>query len=211
MPRVSLVCTVHEESGCASVAGLHAILERIQPEVIFLEFPCEAFDYYYQNSNRIEPKAVRRYQESHRAKPVPVDLQIQSSDFSDDNNKCLFSRVEAESREYCRLVDANSANSRDLGFPYLNSEQSSELRANIYRDIESSIKRIGDAGLVGIYKSWREINDRRENTMLENILQYCRENAFNRGVFLVGAAHRQPIIEKSKVAASTKIQWDVSD
>jgi hypothetical protein len=122
MNCVSLVCTLHQEVGSANVSALLAILERIQPEVIFVECPCEAFDYYYQNSNRIEPKAVRRYQESHRAKPVPVDLQIQSSDFSDDNNRYLFRRVEAESREYCGLVDSNSANIRDRGFPYLNSE-----------------------------------------------------------------------------------------
>jgi hypothetical protein len=49
MNSVSLVCTVHEESGCASVAKLHAILERIQPEVIFLEVPPAAFDDYYEN------------------------------------------------------------------------------------------------------------------------------------------------------------------
>lgn len=39
MNRVSLVCTVHEEVGQASVFELHAILERIQPEVIFLVAP----------------------------------------------------------------------------------------------------------------------------------------------------------------------------
>jgi hypothetical protein len=70
---------------------------------------------------------------------------------------------------------------------------------------------MGDARLVGIFKSWVEINVRRENTMIGNILQYCRENTFDRGVFLVGAAHRQPIIEKSgkqTAASSTTIEWD---
>jgi hypothetical protein len=211
MTRVSLVCTVHEDVGLANASALAAILERIQPEVIFLEVPPADFDYYYQNSNRIELKAVRLYRESHRAKPVPVDLQIQSGDFSDDDTRYLFRRVEAENREYCRLVDLNSASKRDRGFPYLNSEQSSELWSDIYRAIESSIKRMGDARLIGIYKSWVEINDRRENTMLENILKYCGENTFEKGVFLVGAAHRQPIIEKSRepiVGDSTRIQWD---
>ena len=49
MTRVSLVCTVHEESGQANVSELCAILERIQPEAIFLEVHPEVFaDYYYQ-------------------------------------------------------------------------------------------------------------------------------------------------------------------
>lgn len=216
MNRVSLVCTVHVESGQANVSELCAILEGIQPEVIFLEVPPEAFHDYYENCSRenLESKAVRQYREGHRVKLVPVDLQIQSSDFSDDNNRYLFRRVEAESREYCRLVDSNSANQRDRGFPYLNSEQSRVLWSNIYREIESSIKRMGDVRLAGIYKSWVELNDRRENTMLENILHYCRENTFDRGVFLVGAAHRQPIIEKSReqaAAVSSCIQWDFLD
>jgi hypothetical protein len=213
MNCVSLVSTVHEEMALANVSALRAILERIQPEVIFLEVPPADFDDCYENCSRenLESKAVRQYREGRQVKLVPVDLQIQSSDFSDDNNRYLFRRVEAESREYCRLVDSNSANQRDRGFPYLSSEQSRELWSNIYGEIESSIKRMGDARLAGICKSWVEINDRRENTMLENILHYCRENTFDKGVFLVGGAHRQNIIEKAReqtVIASTRIQWD---
>jgi hypothetical protein len=37
MARVSLVCTVHGETGHTNVSELRAILERIQPDVIFLE------------------------------------------------------------------------------------------------------------------------------------------------------------------------------
>ena len=50
--------------------------------------------------------------------------------------------------------------------------------------------------------------------MIENILQYCRASPFEKGVFLVGAAHRQNIIEKSKEQTaidSTRIQWDFDD
>jgi hypothetical protein len=60
MNCVSLISTVHEEMALANVSELCAILERIQPEVIFLEVPPEAFDYYcYQNSSRLELKMVR--------------------------------------------------------------------------------------------------------------------------------------------------------
>jgi hypothetical protein len=38
MNCVSLICTVHE-LGLANVSELRAILDRIQPEVIFLEVP----------------------------------------------------------------------------------------------------------------------------------------------------------------------------
>jgi transposase len=58
-----LVCTVHQETGRATVAELHAILEHIRPEVIFLEAPPEAFDDFYQNGSQenLESTAVRQY------------------------------------------------------------------------------------------------------------------------------------------------------
>jgi hypothetical protein len=44
MTRISLIGTVHGESGRANVSALVAILERIRPEVIFLELPTDAFE-----------------------------------------------------------------------------------------------------------------------------------------------------------------------
>ena len=75
MNSVSLVGTVHDELGRANVSELRAILERIRPEVIFLEVPLAAFDDYYVICSRgnLESIAVRRYRDSHQVKLVPVD------------------------------------------------------------------------------------------------------------------------------------------
>jgi hypothetical protein len=54
MRRVSVVFTEHAESGLANASGLLAILERIRPEVIFLECPPAAFDNYL-NGTRATP------------------------------------------------------------------------------------------------------------------------------------------------------------
>ena len=54
MKCVSLVCTVHDEMWLANVSELRAILERIQPEVIFLEVPPADFE-------NLESNAVRQY------------------------------------------------------------------------------------------------------------------------------------------------------
>jgi len=71
-----LVCTVREETGLANVLELRAILERIQPEIIFLEVPPAAFDDYYENVRRqnLESMGVRQYWEGHHVKLIPVDL-----------------------------------------------------------------------------------------------------------------------------------------
>jgi hypothetical protein len=65
MSSVSVICTVHEEMGLANVSELRAILERIQPEVIFLEVPPVAFDDYYENCSRqnLESVAVTQYRQ----------------------------------------------------------------------------------------------------------------------------------------------------
>lgn len=69
MNCVSLVGTVHDELGRVNASELCAILERIRPEVIFLEVPLAAFDDYYVMCRRsnLESIAVRRYRESQRA------------------------------------------------------------------------------------------------------------------------------------------------
>ena len=63
-----------------------------------------------------------------------------------------------------------------------------------------------DPRLFVIYESWKESNDLREKAMMENIRKYCEENTFDKGVFLVGAAHRQAVIDLSREQSG--IQWD---
>jgi hypothetical protein len=58
----------------------------------------------------------------------------------------------------------------------------------------STIEWLKDSRLLAPYESWRETNDLGEKTMMENIQHYCRGKTY-KSVFLVGAAHRQPIID----------------
>jgi hypothetical protein len=213
MIRVSLVCAVHEESGYASVAELFSILERIQPEVIFLEVPPAAFDDFYQNCSRanLESRAVRQYRAGHHVELVPVDLPTPTEEFF-SNFEELRRRISQVSPEYRRLMKWDNDCIREYGFAYLNSERCSELWVRVYEDMVSAIKWMNnDLRLNEIYNSWKETNNLRENAWIENIQKYCAENTCRGGAFLVGAAHRQPIIEKSRAQAAavpTKIEWE---
>ena len=82
MSCISLVCTVHEETGLANVSGLRAIVERIQPEVIFLEVPPAAFGEYYEkfSQRNLESIAVGQYRKGHQVDLVPVDLPTPTRD-----------------------------------------------------------------------------------------------------------------------------------
>jgi hypothetical protein len=210
MNSVSLVCTVHEESGCASVAKLHAILERIQPEVIFLEVPPAAFKDYFENSRNLEAKAVRQYRQGHQVELVPVDLPTPSGDFF-ANYEDLRRRIRRFSPEYRRLMQWDGDCIREHGFVYLNSEECSQVWLSVYKEMLSTIEWLKDSSLLAPYESWMETNNRRENAWIENIEKYCGENTFSGGVFLVGAAHRQSIIDisrKQSAVGSIRIQWD---
>jgi hypothetical protein len=206
MNRVSLVCTVHGPMELAS--ELCAILERIQPEVIFLEVPPEALKDYLKNSQNVEAEAVRQYQLAHQVEPVPVDLPAPNQDFV-NGIPSFFERIEKECRDFCRLIDSNRLYVETYGFAYLNSEYSSKVWSDIYEEMLRTIRRMDDPTLVAFYESWKETNGLREKAMMENIQKYWRENAFDKGVFLVGAAHRQAIIDISKEQSGNR--WDFAD
>ena len=109
MKRVSVVGTVHGEKGRANSSELLTILERIKPEVIFLECPSAAFDDFFNDTHwNLEAIAVSRYRESHRIDLIPVDLPTPEQTFF-TNSQHLYERIERTSPEYCRLVDEHSA------------------------------------------------------------------------------------------------------
>jgi hypothetical protein len=210
-----VVCTVHEEIGLANVSQLRAILERIRPEIIFLEVPPAAFDDYYENYSRqnLESKAVREYRQGHRVALVPVDLPTPTDDFC-SNHEYMRQRLREESPEYRRLMKGDSECVRGYGFAYLNSESCSEPWLNVYQDMASTMESISDPRVVEICDWWSKTQYRREKEMVENMRRYCRDNVFDRSVFLIGAAHRQAVIELSRDEAeidSTRMQRHFAD
>ena len=214
MNSVSLVCTVHGEKGPANISELRAILERIRPEVIFVELPDDAFYEYFLAGSRsnLESISVKQYCEGRQGKLVLVDRPRPDEVFFRDH-QYLMKSIEDRSSEYCRLIDLNSSHIAKHGFTYLNSKLCSELWSDIDKEMLITIGKIGEPKLVEIYESWIRTNNLREKEWIENIQQYCRENTFEKGVFLVGAAHRQSIIDKASghsAADVTRIEWDFS-
>jgi len=66
--------------------------------------------------------------------------------------------------------------------------------------------------LVRALATWRQVMQGRENLIVDYIYRYCRENIFDTGVFLVGAAHRSGIvkaIEKLSHRDADWIEWNL--
>jgi hypothetical protein len=211
MACISLVGTVHAESGLANALELLAILERIQPEVIFLEIPSTALDHYLAGiRDNVESIAVRRYRERHHVLLVPVDRPEPQEVFFRDA-RYLFDMVERTSLGYRRVMDRNTHRASVGGFPYLNSDLCIQAWAEIYDEVQAAVEGLGDPRLREIEALWVQTNELRDRTMMRNIEDYCLRNTFEKGVFLVGAAHRESMIAKSHVNAGAGcpvIAWD---
>lgn len=210
--RVSLVATYHAECGTVTASALLAMLERIQPEVVFAEIPRTHIDAWRDGSHgTIESVAVARYADIHPIDVVPVDSPKPQNSFFRDWQE-LSRVIERTSLVYRRLVDLNTDRMCTGGFAYLNSDDCVQAWADIYREERETIEYISNPRLRDMYARVRDLNDRRDLEMLKNIRAYCASTAQGCGAFLVGAAHRKSLIEKirdSDDAATSRIEWDV--
>jgi len=194
--RISLIGTVHAESGLANSLELSAILKRLRPDVIFAEIPtANLADYVDGSHGNLESAAVAHYRKRCPVNVVPVDLNKPRGEFFRQSEE-MFKKVERTSFEYRRLMDQNSLDIRDHGFSYLNSDRCAQAWVAIYDEVRATVDWIGDTKLRQICALWSEINDRRETEMLNNINRYCIRCALSNGVFLLGAGHRKAMVEK---------------
>lgn len=206
-----MIGTFHEDDGLTTASELLALLERIKPEVIFLEVPAARFDEYFSGIDRsLESRAVSRYQLRHPVALVPVDLPTPSAEFF-ENNKELFKAIERISLDYCGLVDGHRQRRRAYGFAYLNSDEADKCWSEQEEAELSAVKELADDRLTELYQLWRSTNESRETAWVKGIQEYCYQNAFENGVFLVGAAHRRSIREKSRegtAPVASAVEWE---
>src|SRR5882672_10709752 len=154
MTRVLVVCTIHREAGFANVTRLQAILERIRPEVVFLELPSADFDAYLDGTRgTLESIAANRYRAIHPVALVPVDLPAPGDEFRRDADH-LFDRIEEASPEYNELNCLNNQYVSAGGFDYLNSASSGTLWSAIQRAMRTTVEKLGDRRVLDLYALW---------------------------------------------------------
>lgn len=211
MSRVLVVCSVHREAGVATAGELHWLLGRLQPDVLFLEESSTDFSAFLDGSRgTLESAAVRRYRREHAVELVPVDLHLQAADFKQKVD-ALFDRIEQASERYCRLEHANRQHTEKGGFAYLNSPTCALLQSEIQKEIRATVEAVGDPTLIELYALWTRTMDLRERAMLNAVEAYPGQTSFRKGALLVGAAHRQPLFEKSQLPRSdgvSRVTWD---
>ncbi len=192
MAELILISTMHKELGKANAEELCLILEKIKPDVIFLEalesnytpYARLMFQDFGQYSSKLEIKALQLFGIKNQFEYIPV----LNSEMSDVFN-CKFNLIIEEPGFQIMLTNFNNRVSQE-GFGFLNSEacqlwhrEMREYEDKIIQNIEV-IKQFNDA-----------IND-YEDSMVKNIKAYCENNQFNKAVFMCGDGHRESILKK---------------
>lgn len=202
MHDITLVCTRHDELGKCNSNELYQIIELINPEVIFEEIPLTFFGEYYLDKSRanLETDAINQYIQNYKINHIPVDSDnLPSEEFFKDY-KYMIGKIEGltdiNGFTFRNLIDTNKIYSERYGFKYLNSIDSININTEIYNAIENGLQKINNDKLFLTFKLWKDINDMRENQMLQNIYLFSQDHNYDRAMFTIGAAHRKSIIDK---------------
>jgi hypothetical protein len=190
--KITFISTIHNEIGKCNADELYNIIEKISPEVIFLE----AFDDTYSNyeellfssygvyHKKLEIKAIQKYCFNTSFNYVPV-LDNELSDAFDKKYRLVCKNI-----EFQKLLDNYNLLASEHGFEFLNSTESIRLQDEM-RMFENHF--LNDSEL---HKAVSDDIDAYENSMIRNIYSYCSNNHFSSAIFMCGAAHRKSIIEK---------------
>lgn len=212
LKRVLIVCSVHNETGRATAGALDRLLDRLRPDVLFLE--CSPTDFpAFQNgpARTLESTAIMLYRRRHDVKLEPVDLHLPDADPLKPKIDELFERIEAESPRYVEMDEENRRSTDRWGFAYLNSRDNALLEREMQREMRATVEAADDSRLTDLYELWTRINDQREQEMIRRVEAFARQTSIMKGVLLVGAAHRPSLIAKTQLPRNDGahfVAWD---
>jgi hypothetical protein len=208
MHHITFISTIHKEIGNCNAEELYKIIEKLSPEVIFLEAVDDTYSEYEkilfstwgQFHKKLEIAAIQKYNLNTSFEYVPV-CENGLSDAFDRKNKIV-----CENREMQQLIDNYNFLAEKQGFKFLNSVESINLQEEM-RALETRV--LYNTELDEIVKANIEAY---ENPMIRNIYSYCNNNHFSSAIFMCGVAHRKSIIEKiekSKTEEQVNLTWTI--
>lgn len=206
MYNITLLSTAHKEIGKCNSEELYKIFQSIYPDVIFLEAFENSYSKYHQMlfsqfgvyQERLEIKAIQAYSQNHTFKYIPV-LDIELSEEFEAKLEIV-----STNEEYQILLDKYISLETANGFQFLNSKEQiafqEKMRELENRIIDNKIFHQKSNGSIDAY----------EHSMLRNIYSFCKENSFERAIFMCGAGHRKTITQKIaeyETKENLKLNW----
>ncbi|MCL2380337.1 MAG: hypothetical protein FWC64_01945 [Treponema sp.] len=196
MYNITLVCTTHKENGECNSNELYNIIENIKPEIIFEELSYEVFNQCYGERNRIslETTAIKWYLKNNAIKHIPIDTY--EIPISDHDNFDKMHNVLTQDIDFGLFLNKAMWRECIRGFSYLNSrhiDETHRARKNYEKELIGHLNR---ETLTNTYNLWNDYNDRKEDTMVDNIYSYSKNNEYTNAILFIGSAHRKSMIMK---------------
>ena len=171
MKNITVIFTVHKDNGAANAQALLEVLERLNPEVVFLEFPEKEIESYTSLSG-LENRAIAMHLEKAHPKLVPIDNITPKPDDLHLYNT-LFDFLDANSSNVSINMQMEvSGLIRSNGLEYLNSNKYIMAQSELEDHEAKIVSMLGDSEIKRIYRKWRSVNSEREQGMIDNIFSY---------------------------------------
>lgn len=218
MHTITLVCTTHESCGNCNSFELFKIIESINPEVIFEELSQANSDRSYIDDKlfTLETSAIKMYRQFYTVKQVPVDTYEQPQ-FFDERVDNMFDTIcgnksITECGGFRDLVHQLISYKKQFGFGFLNSDLNDELLAKINTLEGTILELLNDNKLSETSRMKKEVIEKREETILNNIYEYSEAHEYSQAILFMGSGHRRGMIEKIRkyeLGEGVKVNWVV--
>lgn len=196
MQHITFVSTIHKAIGECNLFTMQHILEQIGPQVTFEEMPLSSKEL----NKGLEGLTISTYSNFHKIERVFVDnYAIPPESFFEDYKSVIEHMEQLEDingLNFRQSSDKHKEHVRKYGFQYLNSIACININDEINNAIENGLLKLNNAKLLQAYQSWNDVNNNRENVMLQNIYKYSKEDRYERAIFTLGSGHRKSIMQK---------------
>ncbi|MEH6537697.1 MAG: hypothetical protein V7719_14955 [Psychroserpens sp.] len=216
MRNLNLIFTTHKPNGECNPDALYEIIEIISPDIIFEELSHANYDKVYNAKTLItlETTAIKKHLKNKDIVHIPVDTFDMPNHYYDNIDymldKLLHGFMLQESFELKNLIDKHSSLIYSNGFPFLNSDINNKIFEQIDILKDKLLKKINNEKLYNIAQLEKDVIEKRENEILNNIYNYSKKHPYKQALLFVGSGHRRAFIdkiEKRKKQEEQKINW----
>ena len=180
MQSITFISTIHKQIGKCNADELCKILEKITPEVVFLEALEDTYSEYQQYTfsnfevfhEKLEIRALQKYSFISQFEYVPVLVEGLADSFDKKFN------LVCQNIHFQKMLDNFNSLAFIKGFDFLNSEESIK--------IHEEMSKFGDSILMDseLIQTFNNDIDKYENSMISSIYSFCMNTKFK-----IGRAH----------------------
>lgn len=206
MHEVIVILCTHIERDLFRASDLVDVLNAVRPDAIFVEHsPAE-----YERFKGLEKKATELYLVNNQAPVIPTGKSFSEKEIIEFHQKYQWlSRALGtySSEDYRKKYD-NHVQREDLeGFSYMHSQEYGPAQNWLKEEEEKIAASTGRQEIYQAFQWWHKLQRSREAVILENIEQKVLECGYNKAALLIGAEHRNSLLDVAKESSSHKIKW----